>query len=104
MIPMDESYARHALNVAADHPAFGGHFPGSPVLPGVVLLDDALHAACASGFRARSIRVACLPKATSGWARDGSPNIASIATPAKQSAQVTGAENPSMPIIRRNRA
>ena len=38
-----------ALAVAADHPAYSGHFPGQPVLPGVVLLDAALHALECSG-------------------------------------------------------
>jgi len=32
------------LTIAADHPAFPGHFPGRPIVPGVVLLDAALHA------------------------------------------------------------
>ena len=35
------------LSVAADHPAYAGHFPGQPILPGAVLLDEALHALAA---------------------------------------------------------
>ena len=35
------------LTVAADHPAYAGHFPGQPILPGVVLLDEALVALAA---------------------------------------------------------
>ena len=32
------------LPIDAAHPAFDGHFPGAPVLPGVILLDEAIRA------------------------------------------------------------
>ncbi len=32
------------ITIAADHPAYAGHFPNFPVLPGAVLLDEVLRA------------------------------------------------------------
>jgi acyl-coenzyme A synthetase/AMP-(fatty) acid ligase len=31
------------IRIPADHASFAGHFPGRPILPGAVLLDEALH-------------------------------------------------------------
>lgn len=34
---------RSELRIAMNHAAYAGHFPGFPILPGAVLLDEALH-------------------------------------------------------------
>lgn len=44
--------------VPVNHPAFAGHFPGTPILPGVVLLDTVLHAiATATGIALESCEI-----------------------------------------------
>jgi 3-hydroxymyristoyl/3-hydroxydecanoyl-(acyl carrier protein) dehydratase len=62
------------LAFAADHPAFAGHFPGNPVLPGVALLDAALaELAVDGGLRITDWRLAAAKFHT--FVRPGEPLI-----------------------------
>jgi len=37
---MSDSQAIHKqINISSDHPSLDGHFPGNPVVPGVVIID-----------------------------------------------------------------
>ncbi|GMQ84222.1 MAG: hypothetical protein BMS9Abin06_0992 [Gammaproteobacteria bacterium] len=35
----------YEFSVSPDHPSLPGHFPGNPIVPGVVLLDEVIKAA-----------------------------------------------------------
>jgi 3-hydroxyacyl-[acyl-carrier-protein] dehydratase len=41
-----------SLSISPLHPAFAGHFPGTPIVPGVVLLDETVYALMASAAHA----------------------------------------------------
>jgi len=46
------------LTIGAEHPALVGHFPGAPIVPGVLLLDEMVQAAQAhSGAAAGHWRI-----------------------------------------------
>lgn len=43
---MSQPMFQRAFRIAADHPSLPGHFPGAPLVPGVILLEQvalALH-------------------------------------------------------------
>lgn len=46
---------QHVFTIAADHPALAGHFPGNPIVPGVVLLDQVTGALQLHGLHATGI-------------------------------------------------
>lgn len=47
------------MQISADHPALPGHFPGHPVVPGVVLLEAVVHALAVHAGQA--VRVTSFP-------------------------------------------
>lgn len=50
-----------SVRISANHPALPGHFPGRPIVPGVVLLDRVLEAA--ERWLQRSLSPSSLPNA-----------------------------------------
>ena len=45
MIDAEQARYRSTMRISPDHPSLPGHFPGHPVVPGVVILDEVIAAA-----------------------------------------------------------
>jgi 3-hydroxymyristoyl/3-hydroxydecanoyl-(acyl carrier protein) dehydratase len=58
---MNEATHVFELRIGADHPALPGHFPGRPIVPGVVLLENVLTGA--ERWLARPLHVQSLQQA-----------------------------------------
>jgi 3-hydroxymyristoyl/3-hydroxydecanoyl-(acyl carrier protein) dehydratase len=56
---MSDAVVREPVRIEADHPSLPGHFPGNPVVPGVVLLDCVAAALerCGAGTLGRILAV-----------------------------------------------
>jgi 3-hydroxymyristoyl/3-hydroxydecanoyl-(acyl carrier protein) dehydratase len=48
-----------SFRIAPSHPAMAGHFPGAPIVPGVLLLDTVL--TCAEAWLGRPLQPTGLP-------------------------------------------
>lgn len=49
---------RIAIAIAPDHPVFAGHFPGHPIVPGALLLAEALQALDRVGIATQGCEIA----------------------------------------------
>ena len=55
-MPPTPTVAAATFLVPLDHPALPGHFPGNPVVPGVVVLDKVIDVLAASGVPLPQLR------------------------------------------------